>query len=414
MIVWIFNNYAVTPNLPGVTRHYDFAKELAKKGHKVTVFASSFHHRIRKETKEYGNKNAIIENFGHVRFVWLKTCPHYSENDWRRIVNMLSYAIRAYIVVKNANLEKPDVVIGSSVHLFAVYAAYLLSRRFKVPFVMEVGDLWPQTLIDMGIPAWNPFVVLLGTLERFLYRKAERIIILLPKANEYIESLGIPSDKIVWIPNGVDLERFDADSMKSFKKNNNSPYNFTIAYTGAIGRANNLDVVIEAADILQKDYSDIKFLFVGDGAEKPRLLRVVKNKSLNNVEFREPVPKDKIAGILSQSDALLFNLQIAPVFKYGISPNKLFDYLAAGKPIIFSCNSTNNPVDDAGAGITVSPANPREIADAVARLYKMPGEEKKKMGLNGRRYVEEHHSTKTLAEVLEKTLKQAIDSHCSS
>jgi len=403
MNIWILNHYAVTPDLPGGTRHFDFGKELVKRGYRVTIFASSFQHGTMRYIKDSSKKDFIVEEFEGVRFVWIKTSP-YSGNDWRRVVNMLSYSVRGYEVAKKLDIEEHDIIIGSSVHLFAVLTAYLLSKKYKTPFVMEVRDLWPQTLIDMGMSKWHPFVILLGILERFLYKRANKIITLLPKAHEYIEKLGIPKDKIAWIPNGVDLERFNPDEKSTNLKCDKS--SFLITYTGAIGKANNLVVLVEVAEILKNDYPEIKFLIVGDGPEKERLVRIAKEKDLHNVEFNEPVPKKEISRILYESDVLFFNFLDSPVFKYGISPNKLFDYLASGKPIIFSSNAVNNPVEEAKAGITIPPDSPQELANAIIKLYKMSPEERRKMELNGRKYVEKYHSIPVLVDKLEEIFKE--------
>jgi len=401
--IWFFNHYALTPDLPGGTRHFDFGKELVKRGYKVTIFASSFHYSLLKETKNYNSQNYIIEDYDGVRFIWIKTFP-YTRNDWRRVINMLSYSIKAYKVAQKLDIEKPDIIVGSSVHLFAVFTAYLLSKKYKTPFIMEVRDLWPQTLIDMGVPKWHPFVILLGILEKFLYKKADKIIVLLPKANEYIENLGIPSEKIVWIPNGVDLERFNFDidnnDLRRDKKG------FIITYTGAIGKINNLDILLEAAEILKEGYSEIKFLLVGDGPEKERLVMIIGEKNLNNIEFNKAVPKREMAKIIYKSDALILLLRDSSLYRYGISLNKLFDYLASGKPIIFSSNSINNPVEEARAGITVPPDNPQALAEAIIELYKMSPEERKAIGLNGKKYVEKYHSIPVLVDKLEKIFKE--------
>ena len=410
-VVWIFNHYAVTPDMSAGTRHYDFAKELAKRGYTATIFASSFLWGPRKELKLDKNEKHKVENLDGLNFVWVKTFP-CQKNDWRRVVNMLSYTHRSYwlgrkIAMGGYGIEKPDVIIGSSVHLFAVYTAYLLSKRYKVPFIMEVRDLWPQTLIDMGVSKWHPFIILLSKLEKYLYKKADRIITVLGEADKYIDGLGIKVKGTAWVPNGVDLERFNINN-RCINKQNSSDSSFTIIYAGAIGKANKLDVVIKAAEILCKDYADIQFLFVGDGQEKARLSQMVKEKNLNNVKFEEPVPRKEIGGVLKKADGLLFNLEDSPVFKYGISSNKLFDYLASGKPVIFSCNASNNPIEEAGSGITVTPDNPKELASSILKLYHMPEEQRKKMGERGREYVEKYHSIPVLVDKLEGV----IDSVC--
>jgi len=405
--VWIFNHYAVTPDMSAGTRHYDFAKGLAGRGYKTTIFASSF---LRgKELKLDKNEKHKIENLDGLNFVWVKTFP-CQKNDWRRVINMLSYMHRAYwlgrkIAGEACGIEKPDVIIGSSVHLFAVYTAYLLSKRYKVPFIMEVRDLWPQTLIDMGVSKWHPFIILLRKLEKYLYKRADKIITVLGGADKYIESLGIKFNGTALVPNGVDLEGFNIKET-NFKNQKPLDSGFTVIYAGAIGKANNLDVVIKAAEILYKGHPDIKFLFIGDGQEKTRLSRIVKEKHLNNVKFKEPVPRREIGGVLANADGLLFNLEDSPVFKYGISSNKLFDYLASGKPVIFSCNAANNPVEEAKAGITVSPNNPEKLASSILKLYHMPKKQKEEMGKRGREYVEKYHSIPVLVDKLEEVIKK--------
>lgn len=410
-VIWMFNHYAVTPDMPGGTRHYDFAKELTKRGYKVTIFASSFHLGQHKELKLGKNEKYKFDSFNDVNFVWLKTFP-YQKNNWRRAVNMLSYMHRAYwlgrkIARRVRGGENPDVIIGSSVHLFAVYTAYLLSKKYKVPFIMEVRDLWPQTLIDMGLSKWNPFVMMLSVLEKYLYKRSDKIITLLPKAGEYIEKFGIKLSKITWIPNGVDLERFNLSGAE-LKRQETSDSSFTITYTGGMSKANNLDVVVEAAEILHKDHPDIKFLLIGDGQEKARLLQMAKEKNLDNVKFHESVPKSEIVKFLLNANCLLFNLLYSPVFKYGISSNKLFDYLASGRPIIFSCNASNNPVKEVGAGVTVPLDNPEELADAILKLYHMPEKQKEEMGQRGKEYVKKYHSTAVLADKLEELIKEQL------
>ena len=189
MDIWIFNHYVVTPDMPGGTRHYDFGKELIKRGYKVTIFASSFNYSQHKELKLATHEKWKIENVDGINFVWIKTFP-YQKNDWRRVINMISYMYRVYPLGKkitkiDKNIKKQDIIIGSSVHLLAVLAAYLLSKYYKVKFVMEIRDLWPQTLIDMGkFRKTNILIKTLNILEKFLYKRAERIITLFPLAKE--------------------------------------------------------------------------------------------------------------------------------------------------------------------------------------------------------------------------------------
>lgn len=398
MNIWIFNHHALTPDMSGGTRHYDFAKELIKRGHSVTIIASSFHYSKYQEMKEYENKEYLIEKIDGIDFIWIKT-PAYFGNGFSRVKNMLSYATKALRYIPKLNLPKPDIIIGSSVHLFAVWAAYKLSRKYKVPFVMEVRDLWPQTLIDMGISKWHPFIVLLGWLEKFLYKKADKIITNLPYAYEYIEKFVSP-EKIVWISNGVDLSSVPYAPKEKDNK-------FVISYTGAIGVANNLEMLVRVANRL-KHKKDIFFRIVGDGALKQDLQNLVKELALSNITIENPVPKSEVWKILSSSDVLYFNLKDSPVFRYGISSNKLFDYMATGRVVIFSSNAINNPIKDARGGYTIKADDINALQKTIEEIVSLSHQERIKMGKKNREHCEQFYGINVLTNRLEQTLQKEV------
>ena len=236
--LWILNHYAISPDMPGGTRHFDLASELVKKGHDVTIFASGFDHHTHRYIKIDPKEKIRVEEYDGVRFVWINTTP-YSKNDWRRVMNMISYGWR--VLRCDRGLPKPDVVIGSSMHPFAALAGWRLARRHKARFIFEVRDLWPQTAIDMGAMKENSFPAkLLYAWEKFMYEKAEKIIVLLPYAKEYIVSRGISPEKVFWLPNGVNLDRFDQPSpldpgsevAKAFERYRDR---FKVVYTGVHG-----------------------------------------------------------------------------------------------------------------------------------------------------------------------------------
>jgi len=411
MNIWIFNHYAHGPDLPGGTRHFDLSRELVRRGHKVTIFATSFHHYLHREVRLDPGERWKVEDVDGMKFVWLRT-PPYQRNDWRRVRNMLAFMFRAWRLGRRLpkhapEMEQPDLVIGSSPHLLTPMAALWVARHFRVPFVMEVRDLWPQTIIDMGeLGEGNPMIKVLQALERFLYRRAERVITVLPSAHEYITACGIPREKIVWIPNGVDLSRFEGLEPASPKGEG-----FTVMYLGAHGQANALHVLIQAARVVQDEgYCEVRFVLVGDGPEKPRLMALAGALGLDNIEFREPVPKAEVLKTLHEADVFIFNLEKSQVFKYGISPNKLFDYMIVGKPVISSVQARNNPVEEARCGLTVPPRDPQALAEAVIKVYEMPPEEREAMGRRGREYVEKYHSIPVLADKLEWVLEEVVQS----
>ena len=401
--IWIVNHYTSPPYLPGGTRHFDLGKKLVEKGYNVTILASSFHYHKLQDFKEYQpNQVYLKENIDGVNFVWLKTTK-YSKNNWRRFVNMLSFNKSFNTYLKKETFKKPHTIIGSSIHMFAVYAAYKTALKFKARFYMEVRDLWPQTLIDMGMSRLHPVVLLFGFLEKYLYKRAEKIITLLPKSIDYIEQKGVHKSKIYWLPNGVDLSRFEKPLQANINKG------FSVVYTGIIGVINRLDLAIEAAEILkERQINDVFFRIVGDGQERERLTKIVAEKKLTNIEFVGSVPKENVHQELANADVLFFALANSPVYKYGLSANKLFDYLASRKPIIFSCKAGNDPVKESGAGISIPPDNPEEVVRAILEIKNTSKEDLTIMGEKGYNYVKQIHGMDSLSNKLESIILEKL------
>ncbi|MBI4339606.1 MAG: glycosyltransferase family 4 protein [Chloroflexi bacterium] len=407
--LWMLNHYAITPDMPGGTRHYDLARHLVAKGYDVTIIASSFHHMSRKEMRLGPGENWKLEEVNGVKFLWLRTTP-YTGNNWRRVANMLTYMVRSYRIGKrlprlDPRVPRPDVIIGSTVHLLAVLSAYRLAKHFKSHFIMEVRDLWPQTPVEMGrLSRWNPLTGVLRLLEKFLYRRAERIITLLPNAGEYIASLGIPPDRMQWIPNGADVSSFTR-----LPPRQRSPEKFTVMYTGAHGHANALDTVLRAAKVLKEQrVDDVSFVFVGDGPEKPALVALRDTLGLANVEFRDAVPQQAVPATMQEAQAFVVVLRDLALYDYGTSLNKFFAYMGAAKPVLLSGNLKENIVQKAGCGITVPAEDAAALAWAITTLLKMSAVEHEAMGLRGREYVRQYHDWDILAERLHQCIQSLI------
>jgi len=401
MNLWLVNHYAILPQQAGGTRHYTLARELVERGHQVTIVASSFDHTTRQEMHLRDGAPSRLEVVDGVRFLWLRT-PPYSGNSARRLWNTMVFA-RKVLGLRAADLGgPPDVVLGSSPHLFAAWAAERLARRHRVPFVLEVRDLWPQSLVDLGsFSEGHPFIRWLEYIERSLYRRARRIVTLLPGAGEHIVQKGGRPDHITWIPNGI-----DADSLPPPKPPPQKDV-FELMYAGTHGLANGLQVILEAAEKL-RNYP-VRFRLVGDGPDKPRLIEVAEKMNLTNTLFEPPVPKRQIPDLLREADAFLMVLRDSPVFRWGVSPNKLFDYMAAARPVIFSVNTPLNPIESASAGITVPAETADALAEAILRLLSMSPEARWEMGLRGREYVENNHNSRLLASRLELVLEDALN-----
>ena len=264
---------------------------------------------------------------------------------------------------------------------------------------MEVRDIWPQTLIDMGISKWHPFIISLGWLEKYLYKKADKIISNLPYAFDRIGKF-VSKDKFIWISNGVDLDNINYIEKQKTDK-------FTISYTGAIGVANNLALLVDVAERL-KEKKDIFFRIVGDGAQKEKLKELVKLKQLKNISIEDPVAKNEVSNILQSSDVLFLSLIDSPLYRFGISLNKLFDYMAAGRVIIFSGNSKNNPIKDADAGYTIEPDNLEQLEQTILDTYNLQQNERNNIGKKIRKYAEENYSISILTDKLEKLLENEV------
>ena len=401
--VWMINHYAEEPEGAGGTRHFSLAKYLPEFGWTASIIGASTEHLSGRQRLAAGEQ-ARLERFGGIPFLWLKT-PTYSGNGPDRILNMLTFTLRLLKPANLSALERPDLIIGSSVHPFAAWAAMRLARRHGVPFVFEVRDLWPQALINMGrLKESSPSAHFLRRLEKSLYRAAERILVLWPNAGAYIQTLGIPPEKVIWLSNGIDVAEWPAEIPPARNEQ------FTLMYFGAHGGANGLDNVVRAMRLLEDHPrgSGIRLRLIGDGPQKADLRALAKSLGVWNIAFEDPVPKSMIPELASQADAFIFSLIDVPMFNYGISPRKLYDFMAAQRPVIFCCRAANNPVEEAGAGITVAPGQPEELAEAILTLAATPQSEREKMGAAARHHVEKHYAYHSLAERLAHTLDAAV------
>lgn len=401
--ILIVNQYAIPPIEAGGTRHYSLARELIARGHHVHIVAANFSHQTKTPIVPNSEEQIFERVYDEVPFIFVNV-PAYQGNSPARLLSMLSFSRQIRHSPYLKGMDSPDIVIGSSPQPFAAWAAQRMAATWGVPFIFEVRDLWPQSLIDLGrISSKHPAVRLLAHIEKYLYNHADKIITLLPGAHEYIKSIGIDTGKVIWIPNGIDFSLYN----QLFPEVEHD--NFNVMYAGAHGLANGLETIVNCAEILAKDYGNkIVFRLVGDGPQKEDLKKMAVAKHLTNVQFDDPVPKQQIPGVLSQADAFIVVIMDSPLYKYGISLNKIYDYLVSAKPVLIGVNAFNNPVEEAGAGITVQPENPEELASAVVELYRMSAKERKQMGLNGRKYIEENHDFQKLAARLEEVLLDVI------
>lgn len=368
----------------GGTRHAELARYLADHGHQVTIIASPVSYLTGRKKNSSDQQREQVHNPG-ITIHNARTYSKYNKSFFHRILSFFSFMFSSFFI--GLKVKKPDVVWGTTPPIFQAFTAWLVARLKRARFLLEVRDLWPGFAIALGVIK-NPLIKWLSLgLEKFLYRHADRIIVNSPGFIEHVRSLG--GKKVYLIPNGADPAMFiSVDSGKSFRRANHLEDKFVITYAGAHGISNDLDTVLFAAEKL-KDLHSIKILLVGDGKEKSALMRTATGLNLSNVQFLDPLPKNKISDLLAASDACIAILKPIELYKTTY-PNKVFDYMAAGKPVICAIDGEiRKVVETAHAGIFVEPGNPVQLANAIRKLVNEP-QLVKVMGQSGKEYLEKN------------------------
>ncbi len=375
---------------PGGTRHHELARYLSQQGHHVTIIASpvsyltgrSEKNKVRKETDDLGV--TIIRSYTlpalHRSFIW-------------RVASFFSFMISSFI--NGLFVKKVDFVWGTTPPIFQGPTAWLLARLKGVPFLLEVRDLWPAFAVAVGVLKNNFLIRLSEWLERFLYRHADQVIVNSPGFIDHVTSRG--ADKVSLVPNGADPEMFNPDSKgKSFRHEHNLDNKFVVLYAGAHGMSNDLNVVLEAAEYL-KNLDNIRIVLLGSGKEKPNLQSLAKEMGLSNVLFLPPVSKLEMKEALAAADACLAILKPIEMYKTTF-PNKVFDYMAAGRAVILAIDGViREVVVSANAGIPIPPGDPQALSAAIQALASDPSK-CERLGQNGRKTIEEKFSREELAE----------------
>lgn len=375
------------PDEPGGTRHYELSRHYLSKGHRMTVVASNLNWLTGSRVDD---KRGLVNEYAisGLRVLRCYTHPALHKNYFWRVVSFVSFMFSSLIGSLRAG--RLDVVMGTSPPIFQALSAWLIALYRRRPFLLEIRDLWPEFAIDIGVLR-NAFLIAVSrAIERFLYAHATHILVNSPAYRDYLERKGISPEKITLIPNGVDSDMFDPDSTGDTTcQRLGLKDKFIVTYAGSLGLANDIETILMAAEILQDD-PDIHFLIVGGGKEQDRLRLVIDQVKLRNVTLTGTVPKSLIPEYLAASHACIATLKDIPMFRTTY-PNKVFDYMAAGRPTILGIDGVIREVvvDRAQAGIFVQPGNHGSLAAAVRRL-KTNRNEAKLMGLAARKYVVEH------------------------
>lgn len=396
--IWIINQYCGS-RIHGMNfRSWYFANEMKKEGFHPHIITASFSHLLQKLPDVKGR--FTFENVEGIDYTWVKVSKYTGSQSIGRVLVMIQFMLQLFLFPKK-KLPKPDVIMVSSLSPFPVLNAFFWSRKYKAKLVFEVRDIWPLSLIEIGgMSTKHPLVLFFGWFEKFAYRKADKVISLLPNADEHMLNRGMKADKFMCIPNGFDpmemekIQGLPKDFIDKIPKDK-----FIVGYTGSIGAANAMEYFIEASKLL-KDHQDIHFIMVGKGQHRERL----EKDAGDNVSFLGAVDKNQVQSVLQYFDLCYIGWHNHSIYRFGISPNKVFDYMFSAKPILHSVKASNDIVDLAGAGKSVRPEDPKAIADAILELSKMEKTQLDTWGENGKTYVQEHHTYEQLTKKLLKEI----------
>jgi hypothetical protein len=387
-------------------RIYDLARQWLARGHQVQVVTCFPNHPTGKMYPGYRARSYMRERLDgiEVHRHWTYVTPN--QGFIKKTLGHLSYLPSAFLL-STRRLEQPDVVIGTSPTFFAAMAAAAAAVRRRIPFIMEVRDLWPAVIVELGVLR-NPYII--GALERLelsLYKRATRIVTVTESFGTNLIERGVPSEKVFTIPNGADTEFWQpTESAAGLRQSLGLEGRFVVLYIGAHGISHALSRVLQSAALL-REHTEIHLLFVGEGAEKERLLREAQSGELKNVQFLDSVPKEKVREFYALADVCLVPLRDIKLFDTFI-PSKMFEIMAMSKPIVASLRGEAADIlRRSGASLVVAPEDSSAVAGAILHLYRHP-DEAKAMGQAGRRFVVENYSRQALAARYMNVLEEAV------
>ena len=396
MNILLINHYASYPDMGMEFRPYYMAKHWVDMGHQVSIVASSFSHlRIKNlELKEH-IKEELIDG---INYIWLKT-NHYKGNGIGRIKNIITFIYKLY-KFKNyiSNKYKPKAIIASSTYPLDIYPSKALARKNNAKLIFEVHDLWPLSPKEVGgYSKYHPFIFTMQLAEDYAYKNSDNIISILPLAKKYMISRGLKEEKFHYIPNAIKIEEKNLEIPKSYSKlveSLKSDGFFLVAYVGGMSLSNALEYFIKSKKYLKEE--KIAFILLGNGLLKEELSSM--SKEYKNIFFLDPIKKDMVNNFLKKMDALIISWRKSPLYEFGISPNKIMDYMLSAKPIINAFSGKGDLIQEAKCGLNVEAENPQEIANAIRQIKSLSEKERDILGQNAKKYLIKNHSYDKLAK----------------
>lgn len=408
-VIWIFNHYATNQYIERNGRHYNLGLNLVKDNYEVIIFCANTIHNS-SDMIPVTQNNYTIEIEDGIKFVFIKTCK-YQGNGFNRIKNM--YLFYKHLFDVSPQFTPPDFIIGSSMHVLACRAALKIKKRYDgCQAIIEMRDLWTESLIGYEkMSKHNPIIIGSYTFEKNLYKKADAVLFTMPGGKEYIKDQGwiksIGEEKIFYLNNGVNLSIYEKNKQK-FQIDDEDlcdPGTIKIIYAGSIRKANCIDKLVNAIEKMDLNLNKkLVFLIYGEGDEKRKLQQYCKEKKLDNIKMKGRVEKKFIPYILSCADLNILNVDSNGLWKYGSSQNKLFDYLAAGKPIFCNAEIGYSILTEFRCGIHAVDDSVEHVQEALKQFFSLSEERRTQMGKNAYMAAEQY-DYKRLTEKFENILQ---------
>ena len=405
MKIILINHYAGSPRDGMEFRPYYLAREWVRSGHCVRILAADYSHV--RSNQPVQAKNSVLtwsESIDGIDYQWFVT-PAYQGNGIARVVNIVTFLWRVLVSINQVLEEiKPDVVIASSTYPFDIWLARRIAKMSNAKLVFEVHDLWPLSPIEIGgMSPLHPFIQLCKYAENTAYKYADLVVSMLPNLSKYVTQKGLPLDRLLIIPNGIAMDEWSDELSDPVREDigaaimhARSVGHLIVIYTGSHGLPNALDTLLDAAGLLRAE--KISFILVGHGHERVRLQKRCLDERLVNVKMFNSVPKAQMVALLDSADMGYLGAPKHPLYRFGVSPNKMIDYMMARLPILYAIEAGNNPVKEAGCGFTVQAESSEDLAKSIKEMASLSDISRMEMGVRGREYALANHAYDVLAK----------------